>query len=61
MSGEPEEKKLTPEEEEKLQALFWQQKYNEAMHFIEMTEALTYDKATAARIESYLKEQGYWQ
>jgi hypothetical protein len=35
-------------------------KYQEAIHFIEMTEALTYDEATAKRIHSFLTQQGIW-
>jgi hypothetical protein len=34
--------------------------YKEAIHFIEMTEALTYDQATAIRIRSFLQQQGIW-
>ena len=30
-------------------------------HFIEMTEALTYDQATAKRITDFLKEQKVWK
>lgn len=29
-------------------------------HFIEMTEALTYDQATAKRIRSFLIEENIW-
>jgi hypothetical protein len=36
-------------------------KYQEAIHFIEMTEALTYDEATAKRIRTFLEEKGIWQ
>ena len=31
------------------------------VHFIEMTEALTYDQATARRICDFLKQQGIWK
>ena len=36
-------------------------KIDELYHFIEMTEALTYDIATATRIRSFLQEEGIWQ
>jgi len=36
-------------------------KISELYHFIEMTEALTYDDATRARIRSFLKEEGIWK
>lgn len=36
-------------------------KIDELYHFIEMTEALTYDNATRARIRSFLKEEGIWK
>ncbi len=36
-------------------------KYKKAIHFIEMTEALTYDEATAKRIRTFLEEHGIWQ
>jgi len=32
----------------------------ELYHFIEMTEALTYDSSTAKRIELFLKEKKIW-
>lgn len=35
-------------------------KISDLYHFIEMTEALTYDDATRARIRSFLKEEGIW-
>lgn len=35
-------------------------KIEELYHFIEMTEALTYDQATATRISTFLKQQGIW-
>lgn len=35
-------------------------KIDELFHFIEMTEALTYDEATARRIRTYLQQQGIW-
>lgn len=34
---------------------------DEVFHFIEMTEALTYDKATSERIAIFLKQQGIWK
>ena len=36
-------------------------KIKELYHFIEMTEALTYDEATATRIRTFLKEEGIWK
>lgn len=36
-------------------------KIDQLIHFIEMTEALTYDQATAKRIRSFLKEQSIWK
>lgn len=36
-------------------------KIEQLYHFIEMTEALTYDQATSTRICSFLKEEGIWQ
>lgn len=36
-------------------------KIDQLYHFIEMTEALTYDQATATRIQSFLKEEGIWK
>lgn len=35
-------------------------KIDELFHFIEMTEALTYDQATAKRISTFLIQQGIW-
>ena len=35
-------------------------KIEQLYHFIEMTEALTYDVKTALRIETFLKEEGIW-
>jgi hypothetical protein len=35
-------------------------KIQELYHFIEMTEALTYDKATGVRIRTFLTEEGVW-
>lgn len=35
-------------------------KIDQLFHFIEMTEALTYDPATAKRIRTFLTEQGIW-
>lgn len=35
-------------------------KIEQLYHFIEMTEALTYDQATSKRIQSFLKEEGIW-
>ena len=39
----------------------YKRKYEEAIHFIEMTEALTYDERTAKRISDYLIREGIWQ
>lgn len=36
------------------------EKIKELYHFIEMTDALTYDQATSARIRSFLKKEGVW-
>lgn len=36
------------------------EKIKKLYHFIEMTEALTYDSATSTRICSFLKEEGVW-
>lgn len=36
------------------------EKIKKLYHFIEMTEALTYDSATSTRIRSFLKEEGVW-
>ena len=38
----------------------YKKKYNEAIHFIEMTEALTYDDATRRRIRDYLIREKIW-
>lgn len=38
-----------------------QKKISDLYHFIEMTEALTYDNATRVRIRSFLKEEGIWK
>ena len=35
-------------------------KIDQLYHFIEMTEALTYDDATRKRISSFLKDEGIW-
>lgn len=35
-------------------------KIDQLFHFIEMTEALTYDQATSKRIRSFLEEEGIW-
>jgi len=48
-------------EDVKQEALHWKLKYEKAMHFIEMTEALTYDAATSSRIEAFLKQEGIWK
>ncbi len=37
------------------------QKIDQLYHFIEMTEALTYDQATSKRIRSFLQEEGIWE
>lgn len=36
-------------------------KIDQLFHFIEMTEALTYDQATSKRIRSFLQEEGIWE
>lgn len=36
-------------------------KIDQLFHFIEMTEALTYDQATAKRIQTFLTEEGIWK
>lgn len=36
-------------------------KIDQLFHFIEMTEALTYDQATSKRIRSFLTEEGIWK
>jgi len=36
-------------------------KIDQLYHFIEMTEALTYDQATSKRIRSFLTEEGIWE
>lgn len=36
------------------------EKIKQLYHFIEMTEALTYDSATSNRIGSFLKQEGVW-
>lgn len=38
----------------------YKKKYEEAVHFIEMTEALTYDDATRRRIRDYLIREKIW-
>jgi hypothetical protein len=38
----------------------YRRKWEEAIHFIEMTEALTHDPQTALRIHTYLREEGIW-
>lgn len=35
-------------------------KIDELYQFIEMTEALTYDQATATRIRTFLQKEGIW-
>jgi len=47
-------------EDIKQEATYWKSKYEQAIHFVEMTEALTYDQATAKRIRSFLEEEGIW-
>jgi hypothetical protein len=37
------------------------EKIEELYHFIEMTEALTYDQATAKRIQHFLTLEGVWK
>jgi hypothetical protein len=39
----------------------YEKKYKEALHFIEMTEALTYDWKTQERIRNYLIQEGVWE
>jgi hypothetical protein len=39
----------------------YEKKYREALHFIEMTEALTYDWKTQERIRNYLIQEGVWE
>jgi hypothetical protein len=48
-------------EDLKTEMMSWKIKYEKAIHFIEMTEALTYDDATSKRIQTFLKEEGIWQ
>lgn len=36
-------------------------KIDQLFHFIEMTEALTYDQATSKRIRSFLEQEGIWK
>ena len=36
-------------------------KIDQIFHFIEMTEALTYDQSTSKRIRSFLTEEGIWK
>jgi hypothetical protein len=38
-----------------------QNKIKQLYHFIEMTDALTYDPKTSARISLFLKEEGVWK
>lgn len=47
-------------EPKKVDTVNYKQKYEEAIHFIEMTEALTYDTKTQARIRTYLIKEGVW-
>jgi len=37
------------------------EKIDELYHFIEMTDALTYDQATSKRIKTFLTEEGVWK
>lgn len=46
-------------EEEKVSIL--EKKLKDIYHFIEMTDALTYDPKTSSRIQSFLKEEGVWK
>lgn len=39
----------------------YEAKWKEAIHFIEMTEALTYDEKTQKRIGDYLIKEGIWK
>lgn len=43
------------------QDIDYRQRFEEAVHFIEMTEVLTYDSATAKRISNFLQQQGVWE
>ena len=43
------------------QGIDYRQRYEESIHFMEMTEVLTYDSATATRISSFLHQQGVWE
>ncbi len=47
------------ETEEKVVEL--ENKIKNMYHFIEMTDALTYDPKTSQRIRIYLKEEGVWK
>lgn len=38
-----------------------EKKIKELYHFIEMTEALTYDPKTSSRINNFLKDEGIWK
>lgn len=38
-----------------------EKKIKELYHFIEMTDALTYDQATSKRITSFLIEEKIWE
>ena len=38
----------------------YESKWKEAIHFIEMTEALTYDEKTQKRISDFLIKEGVW-
>lgn len=42
-------------------ALELEKKVKDMYHFIEMTDALTYDPKTSQRIRIYLKEEGVWK
>lgn len=39
----------------------YKERYDKMVHFIEMTEALTYDPKTALRIREFLKKEGVWK
>lgn len=43
------------------QKVDYEAKWKEAIHFIEMTEALTYDEMTQKRISDYLIKEGIWK
>ena len=48
-------------EKAKLEILRLEKKVKDLYHFIEMTDALTYDTKTSSRIASFLKEEQVWK